>query len=90
MVGEEKVFNGQDSVLWINVRDAFQTELFAMYDELRQSDKFAYDVIKNKMEEHQSIWPEAIWNADAKVKYLDIYLTEGEKYFEMCQGNKAA
>lgn len=89
-VGDENVFNGQESTLWMNVRDAFQAELFTMYDELRQSDKFAYDVIKNKMEEHQSIWPEAIWNEDAKVKYLDIYLTENEKYFEMCQGNKAA
>jgi hypothetical protein len=55
-----------------------------MYDELRQSDKFAYDVIAEKMDNHQSVWPEAIWNEDAKVKYLDIYLTEGEKYFEMC------
>ena len=89
-VGEQNVFNGQESTLWINVRDAFQSELFTMYDELRQSDKFAYNIIKNKMEDHQSTWPEAIWNADAKVKYLDIYLTAGEKYFEMCQGNKAA
>ena len=61
-----------------------------MYDELRQSDKFAYNVIKDKMKNHQSVWPEAIWNADAKVKYLDIYLTEKEKYFEMCQGDKSA
>ena len=89
-VGGEDVFNGQQSTLWINVRDAFQTELFTMYDELRQSDKFAYDVIKNKMKDHQSTWPEAIWNADAKIKYLDIYLTAGEKYFEMCQGDKSA
>ena len=90
IVGEENVFNGQESTLWINIRDAFQAELFKMYDELRQSDKFAYDVITKKMNDHQSVWPEAIWNEDAKVKYLDIYLTEGEKYFEMCQGNKAA
>lgn len=89
-IGGENVFNGQESVLWINVRDAFQTELFDMYDELRQSDKFAYNVIKDKMKNHQSVWPEAIWNADAKVKYLDIYLTEKEKYFEMCQGDKSA
>lgn len=89
-VGEENVFNGQESTLWINVRDAFQSELFTMYDELRQSDKFAYNVIKEKMKNHQSVWPEAIWNADAKVKYLDIYLTDGEKYFEMCQGDKSA
>ena len=90
IVGEELVFNGQESTLWINIRDAFQAKIFTMYDELRQSDKFAYDVIAEKMDNHQSVWPEAIWNENAKVKYLDIYLTEGEKYFEMCQGNKAA
>ena len=88
-VGDEDVFNGQQSTLWINVRDAFQTELFEMYKDLRQKG-FSYDEIKNKMKDHQSIWPEAIWNADAKVKYLDIYLTAGEKYFEMCQGDKSA
>ena len=88
VVGGELVFNGQESTLWINIRDAFQAKLFEMYDELRQGDKFSYDVISAKMREHQSVWPEAIWNEDAKVKYLDIYLTEGEKYFEMCQGSK--
>ena len=41
------------------------------------------------MNEHQSkCWPEALWNEDAKLKYLDVYLTEGEEYFDMCQGNK--
>lgn len=88
-VGNENVFNGQESVLWINIRDAYQARIFAMYDKLRQSDKFSYDVISKKMHEHQSVWPEAIWNEDANVKYLDIYLTEKEEYFDMCQGDKS-
>ena len=89
IVGGELVFNGQESTLWINIRDAYQARIFKMYDELRQSRKFSSQVIDEKMTNHQSVWPEAIWNEDAKVKYLDIYLTDGEKYFEMCQGNKA-
>ena len=89
-VNNENVFTGQDSTIWHNVRDAFQARRFKMYDEMRQSDKFSFDVISKKMNEHQAIWPEAIWNADAKVKYLDVYLTDGEEYFEMCQGNKSA
>ena len=88
IVNEELVFNGQESTLWINIRDAFQARRFEMYDELRQSDRFSYEVISKKMSDHQSIWPEAIWNENSKVKYLDIFLTEGEKYFEMCQGPK--
>ena len=89
-VNNENVFTGQDSTLWHNIRDAFQARRFEMYDELRRSDKFAYQVIVDKMNNHQRIWPEAIWNEDAKVKYLDIYLTEGEEYFKMCQGDKAS
>ena len=60
-----------------------------MYDKLRTTGKFSYEVINAKMNEHQSkCWPEALWNEDAKLKYLDVYLTEGEEYFDMCQGNK--
>lgn len=89
-VNGENVFTGQDSTLWHNIRDAFQKERFEMYNKMRQSDKFAYDVILKKMNDHQTTWPEAIWNEDAKVKYLNVYLTEGEEYFEMCQGDKSA
>jgi hypothetical protein len=89
-VNNENVFTGQDSTLWHNIRDAFQARRFEMYDEMRKSDKFAYQVIVDKMNKHQETWPEAIWNEDARVKYLDIYLTEGEEYFKMCQGNKAS
>jgi hypothetical protein len=52
IVNEELVFNGQESTLWINIRDAFQAERFKMYDELRQSDRFSYDVISQKMRNH--------------------------------------
>ena len=90
IVGGELVFNGQESTLWMNIRDAFQARRFEMYDELRQDGKFSSEVIDARMTQHQSIWPEAIWNEDAYVKYLEVYLTDKEKYFEMCQGNKQA
>lgn len=91
-VNNENVFTGQDSALWHNVRDAFQARRFEMYDELRRREDipFSFEYIANKMNEHQTTWPESIWNEDAKVKYLDIYLTEGEEYFEMCQGDKSS
>ena len=91
-VNNENVFTGQDSALWHNVRDAFQARRFEMYDELRRREDipFSFEYISKKMSDHQTTWPEAIWNEDAKVKYLDIYLTEGEEYFEMCQGDKSA
>lgn len=91
-VNNENVFTGQDSALWHNVRDAFPSRRFKMYDELRRREDipFSFEYISKKMNDHQATWPEAIWNEDAKVKYLDVYLTDGEEYFEMCQGDKSS
>lgn len=83
------VFNGQESTLWINVRQAFLSDIYDMYDKLRTSNKFSYEIINEKMNKHQEeCWPESIWNEDAKLKYVDVYLNTGTNYLEMCQGNK--
>lgn len=89
-VGEADVFNGQHSVLWCNVRDAFQSEIKSMYQTLRSSNNFSYETITEKMYNHQSTWPEALWNEDAYVKYLEPYLTLKQNYLDMLQGDKRA
>lgn len=87
-IGGANVFNGQTSVLWCNVRDAFGSELKTMYKNLRSAGTFSYSTIKALFENHQSVWPEAIWNEDAFVKYLQPYLIDGENYLSMLQGSK--
>lgn len=82
------VFNGQTSVLWNNVRDAFGSEIKAMYKTLRSGGVFNYAHVKEMFDEHQSVWPEAIWNEDAYVKYLQPYLLKNENYLSMLQGSK--
>ena len=83
------VYNGQESTLWINVREAFLEDIYDMYDKLRTSNKFSYEIINAKMNKHQEeCWPESIWNEDAKLKYVDVFLNTGTNYLEMCQGNK--
>ena len=82
------VFNGQTSVLWCNVRDAFSSDIKAMYKTLRSGGVFNYAHVKEMFDEHQSVWPEAIWNEDAFVKYLKPYLIDGENYLSMLQGSK--
>lgn len=89
-VGGANVFNGQDSVLWKNVRDVFADELKTMYTTLRSSGKFSYEVVRDKMADHQSVWPEALWNEDAFLKYLQPYLLKGENYLSMLQGSKSS
>ena len=94
------VFNAQDSVFWCNLRDAFYEEISAMYITLRTSGVWSYDVIENRFEEHQSKWPEAIFNEDAWTKYIvplvDPVTVDDEtgkkirtdRYLTMLQGSK--
>lgn len=84
------VYNGQKSVFWCNIRDAFYDELAAMYQELRSDGKLSYDVIEKAYEEHQAKWCEAIWNEDAYYKYLEPLIVDGSGiYLPMLQGSKS-
>ena len=71
------VFNGQKSVLWINVRDAFEDELKTMYRTLRNdvNGSFNYRTVKAMFTSHQSVWPERMWNEDASRKYVTPGIT---------------
>ena len=85
------VFNGQDSVLWTNLRKCFYSELEAFYrDNIRNNDNFTYDSIEKRFEDHQSKWPVSLWNEDAYYKYIDPILQTGENRLYMLQGSKEA
>lgn len=97
---EAPVFNAQGSVLWNNFREAFRAEYGAMYRELRTTSIFNYDYIENMYEQHQAMWPEALFNEDSYVKYLvplveDVTYDEDtekyiktDRYLTMLQGSK--
>jgi len=89
-VNGEQVYNGQSSVLWNNVRDAFDYEIGQMYNTLRSGQVFKYEVVQKLFEDHQSVWPERLWNEDAYTKYLIPYLVNGQDYLDMLQGDKSA
>ncbi len=90
LVNGNNVFNGQDSVLYVNMRLAYADEIMTMYQELRTGDIFTYDEIERRFEKHQSVWGEAIFNEDARFKYIEPLITEGNKtYLPMLQGSKA-
>ena len=84
------VFNGQESVLWNNVRDAFASELKSTYKTLRSNPKFCYRYVRDIFENHQSTWPVALWNEDAFIKYLNPYLSAGTDNLAMLQGSKSS
>ena len=83
------VYNGQDSVLYVNLRLAFADEIMTMYQELRKLDAFSYDAVEERFRLHQQSWGEAIFNEDAKFKYIDPLVEDGDNtYLEMLQGSK--
>ena len=84
------VYNGQQSVLWNNLRDAFGPELKEMYQKLRSDGALSYAKVETMFEEHQALWPEAIFNDDAWFKYIDPLIEKGTAiYLPMLQGSKA-
>ena len=84
---EGQVFNAQDSTLWNNMRDAFYDEISTMYGNLRAGDEkrgsyWNYNYIKTWFENHQSKWPEAIFNEDGRTKYLAPLISPAVVYGE--------
>ena len=89
------IFNGQESVLWCNIRDAFPAEIVAMYQQLRSAGILSYANVEQRFENHQSKWPEALFNEDAYFKYIapltdpDAGKEPTDVYLPMLQGSKA-
>ena len=83
------VYNGQESVFWCNLRDAFGEELKEMYQKLRSDNVLSYEIVEQMFEDHQKVWPEAIWNEDAWYKYLQPLVEDNTaSYLAMLQGSK--
>lgn len=90
-VGGNDVYNGQRSVLWQNVRDAFKDDIVKLITADTDFDvsKLSYENISNAFNNHQAAWSEAIFCADTQVKYVQPYLkTAVSDYLNMAQGSK--
>lgn len=84
------IYNGQQSVLWVNVRAAFYEDIKAMYQKLRSNGTLSFAVTEQRFEEHQAKWPEAVFNEDAYFKYLQPLVEQNTaSYLSMLQGSKA-
>jgi hypothetical protein len=93
----EPVYNGQNSVLWKNLREVFYDKIEAEYKRLRTTIRtdgsalplISYDVVNSKFENHQSIWSEAIYNEDGYRKSIEpLVLKNDASYLPMLQGKK--
>lgn len=93
----EPVYNGQNSVLWKNIRAGFYGKITDEYKRLRTTIRedgtgrplISYDVVNDKFEAHQSIWSEAIYNEDGYRKCIEPLVLNGDTtYLGMLQGKK--
>ena len=85
----DPVFNGQASVFWTNIRLGFAAEIELMYQEWRTDGLISYDIVKKLFDNHQSKWPEAIFNEDSYKKYLEPWIEDKDStYLSMNLGKK--
>jgi hypothetical protein len=93
----DPVYNGQNSVLWKNLRAGFYDKISEEYKRLRTTIRtdgsglplIGYEIVNNKFENHQSIWSEAIYNEDGYRKCIEPLVVKGDTtYLPMLQGKK--
>ena len=84
-VGNAKVFNASDSVLWCNVRDFRTEELHDMYVSRESLGCWDANNILNEFNAYQSIRPEALEMEDAHNKYR---VPKAIRYRSMMLGTK--
>lgn len=72
IVGTGYAFNGTESALWLNFKDAYATEIKELYSRLRSNYALTpanYDKFYKR--NLSDMWPENLYNIDAKAKYID-------------------
>lgn len=67
------VFNGANSVLWVNFADAFPTLIADTYKSLRNRGIITYDKIIDRFVTNGSdMWSASVYNEDANYKYISV------------------
>ena len=72
------VYNGQNSVLWTNFKQAFASEIKSCYQTLRNRGKLTYDILIDYFVTHGAKkWSASIYNEDGEYKYISM-LRDGD------------
>lgn len=73
LIGNAEVYNGQFSVLWNNIREAFPEKIQETYSNLRSSGKLSFNsIVDTFITNGSSQWSASIYNEDAWSKYISI------------------
>lgn len=79
IVDNETVYNGQNSTLWVNFRQAFPDEIKETYQKLRNDGKITYDkFVEQFITNGSDQWSESVYNEDAEYKYISMLKTAND------------
>ena len=74
------VFNGQNSVLWLNVRACFLSDIRKLYNDMQTDGGLTYaNLLRNYNDVQADMWNEIMYNYDANYKYIKPY---AEGYYD--------
>lgn len=71
-LNDANVYNGQNSTLWVNFREAFPDVIAECYKTLRQSKLNFTNLINQFIFEGSNRWSASIYNEDAEYKYVTM------------------
>ena len=78
-LGTANVFNGAESALWVNFREAFPTEIKELYQEWRSSEKLSYDqIIEYFVTRQSNQWSISVYNEDSDYKYISMLRSDND------------
>ena len=97
--GARSVFNADENTIWVNIQDAYYTELAALYITLRGRGAWDANQVISKWDTYQEKRPHAAMAEDAYNKYILPYKTTGvtvgtevksydDSYLPRLQGSK--
>lgn len=72
------VFNGANSVLWCNFREAYADEIQTLYQQWRSNGLLSYEkLVDHFITNHTDKWSIAVYNTDMEKKYVQWLKTDG-------------
>lgn len=73
------VYNGQNSTLWVNFREAFPDEIQETYQQLRSDGKITYDIMVDRfITQGSDKWSESVYNEDSEFKYISMLKSDND------------
>ena len=78
-VDNANVYNGQNSTLWVNFRQAFADEIKECYQNLRNNKKLTYEkIVEYFIENGSRKWSASIYNEDSDYKYISMLRSDND------------